>query len=404
MDTIIPEDSGYIIRDNISFKISFMGHPDKVDLRIICETEKDFSLKKIDILFSCKRMSFHVFGEVKGKRLILKRRIGKKVFSYVLFLKEKPYVGFSFIAVKDLDIKKSFNLSFFDPASMAQRNITVKVVSKEDVKIKDAEYKAYKLRTELLGNPLDIWVDEKGRILKIKAKAFSIIRSDPESAMKNIVASDVYKMIAIETNRKIPDPRKVSYLKVKINQRIIEIRKEKLPENPPYLIPYKDGLREYLLPEFNIESNSELIRKTAERIIQKERDPVKVTKKIVNWVYRNLEKRPTFSFPSALETLKKKVGDCNEHAVLTAALLRAVGIPNRICIGLIYLEGKFFYHAWNMVYLGKWIQVDSTLNQVPVDATHIMLFCGNIADQAKITGKIGRLKIEVVDYSYDKAD
>ena len=31
--------------------------------------------------------------------------------------------------------------------------------------------------------------------------------------------------------------------------------------------------------------------------------------------------------PSALETLKHRQGDCNEHAVLLTALARASGIP-----------------------------------------------------------------------------
>ena len=56
--------------------------------------------------------------------------------------------------------------------------------------------------------------------------------------------------------------------------------------------------------------------------------------KIVQWVYRTVEKKPVLSVPNALEVLKNKEGDCNEHAVLTAALLRAAGIPVQIETGL----------------------------------------------------------------------
>ncbi len=42
--------------------------------------------------------------------------------------------------------------------------------------------------------------------------------------------------------------------------------------------------------------------------------------KICEWVYQNIEKRPVLSVSNALETLENRMGDCNEHAVLFAAL------------------------------------------------------------------------------------
>jgi transglutaminase-like putative cysteine protease len=102
-----------------------------------------------------------------------------------------------------------------------------------------------------------------------------------------------------------------------------------------------------------------------------------------------------------LEVLKNKVGDCNEHAVLLTALLRAVGIPARVSVGLVYTRGKFFYHAWTEAYVGKWVSMDATLNQMPVDATHIKLVHGGLDKQADIIGLIGKLKLKVIDYRYD---
>jgi transglutaminase-like putative cysteine protease len=46
-------------------------------------------------------------------------------------------------------------------------------------------------------------------------------------------------------------------------------------------------------------------------------------------VYANIKKTPVLSVPNALEVLNNKMGDCNEHAVLTAALLRAAGFPRK---------------------------------------------------------------------------
>ncbi len=76
------------------------------------------------------------------------------------------------------------------------------------------------------------------------------------------------------------------------------------------------------------------------------------------------------SLPSAAEVLRTRVGDCNEHTALFVALARAAGLPARIAVGLVYLRGGFYYHAWPEVYVeergrGLWLPVDPTLNQFP---------------------------------------
>ena len=44
-------------------------------------------------------------------------------------------------------------------------------------------------------------------------------------------------------------------------------------------------------------------------------------------------------FASASETVRSREGDCTEHAMLLAALLRADHIPSRVCTGVVYSEG-----------------------------------------------------------------
>jgi len=107
------------------------------------------------------------------------------------------------------------------------------------------------------------------------------------------------------------------------------------------------------------------------------------------------------SIPSALEVLRTNVGDCNEHATLATALLRALGIPARIAVGLVYTRGRFYYHAWSEAYVGEWISLDSTMNQMPVDATHIKLLDGNLDRQVDLLGFIGKLDLKVMDYGHD---
>jgi transglutaminase-like putative cysteine protease len=116
-----------------------------------------------------------------------------------------------------------------------------------------------------------------------------------------------------------------------------------------------------------------------------------------------VEKRPTVSLPSALEVLRTRVGDCNEHTVLFVAMARSLGIPARVNVGVAFVRGAFYYHAWPEVWIdegggrGLWLPVDPTFNQFPADATHLRLARGGLEKQAAIMPLIGRAGIHVTD-------
>jgi hypothetical protein len=100
--------------------------------------------------------------------------------------------------------------------------------------------------------------------------------------------------------------------------------------------------------------------------------------------------------------LRTKIGDCNEHTALYVAMARSIGIPSRIAVGLVYLNGAFFYHAWPEVYLtrgngAEWVPVDPTLNQFPADAMHLRVARGGLEKQTIVLPLIGKLQIEVLD-------
>ena len=118
--------------------------------------------------------------------------------------------------------------------------------------------------------------------------------------------------------------------------------------------------------------------------------------KLFSWVHENIQKKPVLSVPNALETLHQKTGDCNEHAVLFAALARAAGIPADVEAGLVYQNERFYYHAWNTLYLDQWITADTALGQFPADVTHVRFVRGT-ESQIDLVPLIGRLNIEILE-------
>ena len=143
-------------------------------------------------------------------------------------------------------------------------------------------------------------------------------------------------------------------------------------------------------PKPFIESDAPEIRAEAEIAVRGVTGARARAERLTRYVNALLDKKPTVSLPSAREVLRTKVGDCNEHTALYVAMARALGIPARIAVGLVYMHGAFYYHAWPEVYLdegagrGLWLPVDPTLNQFPADATHLRLARGGLDKQAAI--------------------
>lgn len=145
-----------------------------------------------------------------------------------------------------------------------------------------------------------------------------------------------------------------------------------------------------------LQSNDSRVVSLAVRIAGNDRDPRVVAEKLTRWVFDSLEKEVTLTVPNALDVLRTRKGDCNEHTQLFVALSRAVGIPARIATGLAYVNGKFYYHAWPEIWLNDWVAVDPTFGQFPADASHLRFVVGGLARQTELLRLIGALRIDVM--------
>jgi transglutaminase-like putative cysteine protease len=127
-------------------------------------------------------------------------------------------------------------------------------------------------------------------------------------------------------------------------------------------------------------------------------DPLDAAHEIGRWIFENIRKTPTISIPNAAEVLEQRAGDCNEHTVLFTALARAADIPTRVCTGLAWSNGQFYYHAWPEIWIGAWVAVDPTFGQFPADPLHIRLLTGGLEKQYEILSLLGRnATIEIVE-------
>jgi hypothetical protein len=115
------------------------------------------------------------------------------------------------------------------------------------------------------------------------------------------------------------------------------------------------------------------------------------------------------AFAGASAVAQSKAGDCSEHAVLLAALLRAQGIPSRVASGMVYAEefaGKrdvFAWHMWTQAQVdGAWIDLDATLSSRSFHPGHLLMATSAQddaqldADFSNLLSTMGNVSIEVV--------
>jgi|GEM_PF-6612525 hypothetical protein len=99
---------------------------------------------------------------------------------------------------------------------------------------------------------------------------------------------------------------------------------------------------------------------------------------------------------SASQILQGGKGDCSEYTRLFVALCRAAGYPAREVVGVAYAgdsEPGMMYHAWGEVYVkDRWLAVDPTWNQLPIDATHLTL----ARDRSGFVGVVGGIQASVL--------
>ena len=176
--------------------------------------------------------------------------------------------------------------------------------------------------------------------------------------------------------------------------------------------PYRgddEAIIEATRPNRYLQSDHEEIIELARKAVGSTKDAGEAARRIETFVADFIENKDlSVGYASALEVARSKQGDCSEHAVLTAALCRAVGIPAQMVTGIAYVDDwsglqGFGGHAWVQVYIGrnkgKWVGMDAAFKGAGrggYGPGHIALAVGNgePADFFNLATTLGKFKIE----------
>jgi len=419
-------DTGLTVENLTRMTLIMMNQTRTLTTHVFAHTDQDYTLKDYSLELRNGGQQ-RVEGTITGKQLKLTSYTQGRPYTQTITLKEKPYFPDAIeqvIKAKNLKPGDEISIPYFDPTTQSSATARITMQSTEQVAVMGEIKSGSRVELSFMGINSVLWLDDDFKLIKESSPAMGleIIPLSKEQALAEITpdkAFDLITFFSVKLDRPTPNPRTLSYLKVEmqdittenldldddyqklvsVHPIIIESTLPQLGELPTLALPI-EAQKKYLESSAYIQCTDRRIIDEARQIAGDEKDATNAAAKLVTGVYDLLEKNPTASLPSALDVLQMKKGDCNEHSILFTALARAMGIPTKIYVGLVNLEGyAYYYHAWCAVWLGTWVPVDPTFNQFPADVGHLKLKEGEIAEQAVVLKVVGKLKIKTLEYT-----
>jgi hypothetical protein len=421
--------SGYLIKNRTLMNLMVLEKRNKVIFDASAIVDEEYQLQDFNFDFSSGMHSISVSGKIINKtELKLRIESQGKVSDKTIRLPDQEGVLIAsiispFSSFGSLKVGNSYNVSVFNPFSLQVEKLRVEVSGKQVIVHDGQEVEAFVVKSSYQGVEQTAWVDENGDILKEETGlGWVLIKETPAVATRTYKdfakgGVDLTQMMSLPADKDLPVGRMKS-LRLSLadvpedfelenhrqkiieqtdKKKVIEIIKEKIIPDNILELPV-DGYDEYKKSTVFIQSKEPEIEKLSEKIIGKELNSYNAAIKINRWLFKNINKVPVISIPSALDVLNTREGDCNEHSVLFAALARRAGIPTKINVGLAFAQGRFFYHAWVSVYVGQWVDMDPTFGQDIADCAHIKLLEGDITKHLEIIRVLGKIKLEVLSF------
>jgi hypothetical protein len=459
----VPKDEGYDLEEDGRLQMSLLGATTAATLRTTAHVDKNFTLHAFEFSLDPGTGPIEVRGRIDGHRLSLEVKTPSGTRSEVRELDEPPALSLNIsrrLANGGLVVGARHHWTMFDPATLRNSTVNIEVGRRELVRgAGAAPIPAFRVEMEFAGLRTSSWITDTGEVVREESPLGLItVRESADSARAMAVSRsmqvDLLQAAAVAPRMRtpIPEPRDVRLMRIRLGgadvsgadldggaQRVIDgVLELRDPRDLKAERADPDAAR-YLAAEAFIESDAPEIIAEAAKAVNGITGTRARAERLTRYVNALLEKKPTVSLPSAREVLRTKVGDCNEHTALYVAMARALGIPARIAVGLVYIHGAFYYHAWPEVYiqeglgigdqgleghrdqglgigdqglggqraqglggqraqgLGLWLPVDPTLNEFPANATHLRLARGGLDKQTAILPLMGRLTMDVLD-------
>ena len=406
----------YILFQDAYLYLNILNESHPVDMRVKATLNKNMQLKDFIFHFTSPFYKMDAQGEVVDTEIRFTLTTGKETISDRITLQNKPFLSTSnrfYLLKQGLQPGEKIKVPYFDPLSLSGKDTIMEYKGREKKLIKQRIYNLHHFVETFSGVKINSWLNDEGKVIKEESPAGFVFIAEPEFKATDIVVKgkEILSSVSVpitggsldlvgldEIRYRLTLPTGVSFDldgdRQSLADNILTVQLESLPGEDAVACK---GFDEELASTPYIQTKNKKITALSQSQITDQTSSLSRVRIMADWVYNNLEKRPVLGIPDALTTLNTRMGDCNEHAALFAALTRNAGIPTRVASGVTFHEGAFYYHAWNEVCLDeKWYSLDTTKNQFPADLSHLKFVAGETSEQIKISALLGKLQIELL--------
>jgi hypothetical protein len=343
----------------------------------------------------------------------------------------------------------TFQVQTFSPELGAVTTVVRTVVGTETLTLGGRQIPALKLEETYSGLPSKrtLWLDAEGRNLASEDPGpFGVLRAvlaDQATARLagetgGELPAEVYTGTIARTQVRLPSPRRLEWLKLRIDHRdpglgwpdldrpgqkvvektetalVLEVSRPQPPAGAHSfpVVPTeatRDYLKQYLEPNAYVQSNEPALRAKALEIVGNEKDLLPAALKLERWVAESMNFDLGIAMAPSVEIFKNRRGTCVGYATLLTTLTRAVGIPSRMALGYVYADGMFGGHAWTEVLVGEtWVPLDAALVGPGVaDAARFAILDSSLRDgvgplnSGPALQMFGHIGVRVLGYAAD---
>ncbi len=401
---------GYVIESMIDFNTIIAGTAVQVMTSSLAEVDTNFHYRNFNWKVRSGLYNTQLKGEIIAGTAYIQRIESGDTMHLEYPVPQAIYPSQAvkhLLAQRGIENGEQLILPVFEPMSQETIDLVITHEGSADLTIDSVTHRLNQIKIMYNDLPTFLWLDDNGITYREEGMLGLVLdRTTVEGALEDNVGFSEFDLVdfyAVPVVGVLNNPRQ-------INELILEIQglpEQSVDDSTGLLVRLstepelnaKIDITPYLSANVLIQSRNDRIVNLARQLVGGTTDKNLQVKLLVDWVYGYLHKVPVANLASAVEILNQGVGDCSEHTTLFTSLARSLELPTRINMGLVYLNGRFLYHAWPSVLIDQhWLTVDPTFGQLPADATHLPLLEGDFTNLAELLPILGQIKIIIREY------
>lgn len=415
-----PLPDGSEVQSRMFLALNRMGSQVVMQTNVVATETSAGRLREVDVTAKMSEQSTSTHVTIDGSRAIVTTRAGDRSFERTIAF-DGELLGVEGVRRATQGGLRATGDSIqyreWDGQVNAVSTVTRRLVDIVDVSRRGRTVAARKVidRSTTSAMPITSWLDSAGTPFRVEYMLpFGLtetIEADSLEAMRagdgESLPEEQYGRTMVLTRVKLPRAREIDRLRLtlRLTDSTIEIpdlngpaqrmvrrsssevalditRRRPRLTRASFPVRGTDVTREYLEPNAYIQSDNVELRELAKRVVGTERDLWTASLALQRWVSENMTFDLGVVFAPSVEVFKRRRGTCVAYATILATLTRAVGIPSRIAMGYVYVNGMFGGHAWPEVFVGdEWIALDAAIvGSGPADAARFAFAWSSLAE------------------------